>query len=145
MYESRKFDCYWAQTAYIASLSLFLSPRLKQILWPVLTLMSDENARYEVPRLTTQFNYNQLEWRPSSILHFLTHVGYLTFLEENGKCYVLIPNKEVRHNWRHEISTLLTTSIRPQFFDEMQISMSEFNTSQDRIFNERYASPLFFL
>jgi hypothetical protein len=115
---SREFESHWVQTSNAETILAVLNPDSNQNLIPmILILMTGQML--DVSPLESQVNYTKVHWDSDSILHFLVHIGYLTYSkhESSGFGQVWIPNQAVREQWDSDIVYLLHKAFAPIFQD----------------------------
>ena len=69
---------YWIDTAFTATIRSIPEPRLKEILLPTFKLLFGPDP-IAVPLLCCKFDYSSRSSTVVSVLHFLIHIGYLTY------------------------------------------------------------------
>lgn len=118
--DAGEFASFWVQSSYLETLSTFLAPHLRNILLESLVLLQ-KGGVLSVSSLSTEVNYSQQSWHPTSILHFLVLTGYLTYNKEQRSVY--IPNTELRTCWERDVLGLIQTTLKEQYGSTLRAAL----------------------
>ncbi|KAI3659928.1 hypothetical protein MP638_004955 [Amoeboaphelidium occidentale] len=110
-FQDKDLWSYWRSTAYTETISVVLTPKLKQDLKAAFAfLCQDYNKELSVTALDTNVKYSEQNWNVMYVLHLLVFTGYLSYGPDPNKFrtgFVKIPKEEIRHSWEGDINELL--------------------------------------